>query len=104
MAESGAQEFSTPSITSPLLHQEKSDSNPNFFARMVRKYTGFTKTYSIVLFFLTAGLFATFCIARLPHLNLEEWSKKASPGEWYWFREGLSRIGMTMHLWSVLRA
>ncbi len=65
---------------------------------------GFTKTSNIVLFFLTAGIFAVFCIVRLPSLNYEGvWGKRIAPGEWFWFRQGRYRVGMIIHLWSVLR-
>jgi hypothetical protein len=105
MAESITEKFSTPSISNPLSPSpEKCIPKTNFLVRMLRKCTGFTKTYNIVFFSLTAGIFAAFCIARLPDLDFENvWSEHAGPGEWYWFRQGLLRIGMTVHLWSVLR-
>jgi hypothetical protein len=104
MAESVTEKSSMPSIPSPSLPTENSGSKPNFLVQTLQKYTGFTKTYNFVLFSLTAGIFALHCIARLPDMDLDNvWSKHAGPGEWYWFRQGLPRIGMTIHLWSVLR-
>lgn len=105
MAESTPQEVSKASPATPLLPpSEKRSSKPNFMVKRFQKYTGFTKTSNILLFSLTAVIFAAFCIFRLPSLDIENvWGKGAAPGEWYWFRQGLSRIGMTVHLWSVLR-
>ena len=105
MAESNYQEASKASPATPLLSpSERHSPKPNFLVQRLQKYTGFTNTSNIVLFSLTAVIFAAYCIFRFPSLDIENvWGKRAVPGEWYWFRQGLYRIGMTMHLWSVLR-
>jgi len=101
MAEPTSQEVSKASQSTPSLAPSEKQ---HFLVRKLQQYTGFTNTYNIVLFSLTAGIFAAFCIFRLPSLDIENvWGKAAAPGEWYWFRQGLRRIGMTVHLWSVLR-
>jgi Predicted membrane protein (DUF2306) len=46
-----------------------------------------------------------FSLARLMYLDLPgKFASGASPGEWYWFRSGHYRIGLTLHLGSVLPA
>jgi hypothetical protein len=105
MVESTPQGVSKASPATPLLlPSERHSSKPNFLVKKLQEYTGFTKTSNIALFSLTAAIFAAYCIFRLPSLDIENvWGKGAAPGEWYWFRQGLYRTGMTMHLWSVLR-
>jgi hypothetical protein len=106
MAESNSQEASVASPATPLLHpsSERRSLKANFLVQRLQKYTGFTKASNIFLFTLTAVIFAAYCIFRFPSLDIENgWGKGAAPGEWYWFRQGLYRTGITMHLWSVLR-
>jgi hypothetical protein len=105
MAEANSQEASKASCKTTLLPSSESRSSErDFLVKSLQKYTGFTKTSNIVLFSLTGVIFAAYCIFRLPSLNYESvWGKSAAPGEWYWFRQGRYRIGMTMHLWCVLR-
>lgn len=46
-----------------------------------------------------------FSLARLSYLNITGgYSKGAAPGEWYWFRQGHYRIGITLHLVTVIPA
>jgi len=105
MTESNSPEALKASSETPLLQASESlDSKPNYVVKTLKNYTGFTKTFNVVLFSLTALIFAAYCMFRLPDLNYESvWGKRAAPGEWYWFRQGRYRVGMTMHLWSVLR-
>ncbi|KAL9618942.1 MAG: hypothetical protein Q9160_006406 [Pyrenula sp. 1 TL-2023] len=50
-----------------------------------------------------------FSLARLQYLNVSGTAKSsfangASPGEWYWYRTGIYRIGITLHLATILPA
>lgn len=46
-----------------------------------------------------------FCVFQLPSLDIGGvWSKRAGPGEWYWYSTGRYRVGITMHLASVVPA
>lgn len=50
-----------------------------------------------------------FTLARLSYLNVggsanSGFKSGSSPGEWYWFKSGTYRIGITLHLGAVLPA
>ena len=50
-----------------------------------------------------------FTLARISYLNIAGSTKSsfangASPGEWYWYRVGHYRIGITLHLATILPA
>jgi Predicted membrane protein (DUF2306) len=50
-----------------------------------------------------------FTLARLSYLNIagtakSSFANSASPGEWYWYRTGVYRIGITLHLGAILPA
>jgi hypothetical protein len=50
-----------------------------------------------------------FTLARLSYLNIagsasSSFASGSSPGEWYWYRAGIYRIGITLHLGAVLPA
>lgn len=52
-----------------------------------------------------AGAMLGFSLARLEYLDIEgRFRRSSAPGEWYWYRGGLGRIGITMHLAGVLPA
>lgn len=54
---------------------------------------------------ILAGAMLGFSLARLPYLNVaSNYSKSAAPAEWYWYRHGLYRIGITLHLVTVIPA
>ncbi|KAL8887394.1 MAG: hypothetical protein Q9215_005031 [Flavoplaca cf. flavocitrina] len=62
---------------------------------------------SLVIIF--AGAIFGFSIARLPYLNVSGSAKSSfassvAPGEWYWYSKGIYRIGITIHLTTVLPA
>jgi hypothetical protein len=67
------------------------------------RWTGFTKTSNLVLFILTAGVFAIFCASQFEFMRNGQWMKPIAPGEIFWFREGLMYWGFQIHLWSVVR-
>ncbi|RDL33308.1 uncharacterized protein BP5553_08747 [Venustampulla echinocandica] len=77
------------------------------------RITGFTKTSSLIYFLLTTGVFAVFCISELRWLNYGnreeggwwlEWRGARTVGEAYWFREPTMKLGIQLHLWSVIPA
>ncbi len=45
-----------------------------------------------------------FSLARTTYLNIGTYSKDAAPGEWYWYKSGHSRIGVILHLATVIPA
>lgn len=46
-----------------------------------------------------------FCLYHLQSLDVPgRWAKNAAPGEWYWYRQGHYRIGITLHLITVVPA
>jgi uncharacterized membrane protein len=45
-----------------------------------------------------------FCLARLPYLDINHFKTHVAPGEWYWYQEGLHRIGIRLHLATILPA
>jgi hypothetical protein len=50
-----------------------------------------------------------FSLARISYLNIggnasSSYKKGAAPGEWYWYREGLARVGITIHLGCIIPA
>ena len=50
-----------------------------------------------------------FTLARLPYLNIggsasSSYANGVMPGEWYWQRAGIYRIGITVHLSAILPA
>ncbi|MCJ1228009.1 hypothetical protein MMC12_004668 [Toensbergia leucococca] len=62
--------------------------------------------FSVVIF---AGALLGFTVARLSYLNISgtgssSFASGASPGEWYWFSTGIYRIGITLHLTTILPA
>lgn len=63
-------------------------------------------TPTVVIF---AGALLGFTLARLSYLNVGGTAKSsfangASPGEWYWYRTGPYRVGITLHLAAILPA
>jgi hypothetical protein len=56
-----------------------------------------------------ASLMLGFSLARISYLNIggdasSSYKKGAAPGEWYWYREGLARVGITIHLGCIIPA
>lgn len=76
------------------------------------KLTGFTKASSLIYFLLTAVVFSVFCLYQLRGLNYGndeatgwwlKWRGAPAVGEEYWFREWGMKLGIQLHLWSVIR-
>ena len=56
-----------------------------------------------------AGATVGFTLARLSYLNISgnashSFANGASPGEWYWSSKGIHRVGITLHLVTILPA
>jgi hypothetical protein len=93
-----------PSSSSSSPKKQSTSSGAYSFLSAFKRSTGFTKTFSLVYFLLSAGLFSLFCAYRINFLDYEgSWRPRAAPGEWFWFKDGLQRLGMQAHLWSVIR-
>jgi Predicted membrane protein (DUF2306) len=50
-----------------------------------------------------------FTLARLSYLNVggtakSSFANSSSPGEWYWYKTGTYRVGITLHLGAILPA
>ena len=63
-------------------------------------------TITVVIF--AGGMFG-FSLSRLSNLNISgraqsSFANGSSPGEWYWYSHGIHRIGITLHLATVLPA
>lgn len=105
------------SVSPPSMSPKPSASGaaPNAFVRVVRKIyhpLGFKKGYNFFLFFNFAGALVGFCLARLQFLNVDgifcgpgfSTTNRALPGECYWYRSGHERVGIILHLATVLPA
>ncbi|KAL2169047.1 hypothetical protein VTG60DRAFT_6546 [Thermothelomyces hinnuleus] len=76
------------------------------FARKVYHPIGFSKGYNFVLFFIFAGAFTGFTLARLQYLAIDRSceSKGADQplGCYYYTRGSIDRIGIILHLATIL--
>ena len=55
--------------------------------------------------FVFAGALFGFVLARLQYLSIDnKFRVGASPGEWYWLRHGFRKVGITLHLATILPA
>lgn len=64
---------------------------------------GFKKGYNFTLFFIFAGAFLGFLLARAQYLSINNiFKNSAAPGEWYYYREHFYKIGITLHLATVI--
>ncbi|KFY38622.1 hypothetical protein V494_04286 [Pseudogymnoascus sp. VKM F-4513 (FW-928)] len=84
----------------------------NWFVRFWRKVynpLGFKKGYNFPLFFIFGGAMLGFSLARISYINISgdapsSFKSGAVPGEWYWYQSGIHRIGITLHLVTVVPA
>ena len=55
--------------------------------------------------FIFAGALFGFVLARLQYLSIDgKFKAGSSPGEWYWLRSGFRKVGITLHLATILPA
>ncbi|KAL8726533.1 MAG: hypothetical protein Q9166_006665 [cf. Caloplaca sp. 2 TL-2023] len=85
------------------------DSNPpNGFIHGMRKVyhpIGFQKGYNFALWFIFGGALFGFILARLQYLSVGGRFKEGSaPGEWFYLQKGHERIGITLHLVTIIPA
>ncbi|KAI4222499.1 MAG: hypothetical protein L6R36_006096 [Xanthoria steineri] len=72
-------------------------------SQKLAKRLGFTKTYNLRLFLLTATPMLTFTLLRLPYLRLDAvLARSISPGDWYYYRTGWYRFAIALHLATIL--
>ncbi|KAM0811323.1 hypothetical protein AB5N19_11679 [Seiridium cardinale] len=89
----------------------------NGFERAARKVynpIGFSKGYNFVLWFIFSGAMMGFTLARLPFLNfygffcgpaqLVPIDLHTPPGECYYYLQGHTKIGILLHLATILPA
>lgn len=100
-------EIKTPYSPSDLVTMTASKS-PTSFVRSIRKLyspIGFQKGYNFTLWFVFGGALLGFTLARLQYLAVDTvFAKSAAPGEWYWMRQGRYKIGIALHLGTILPA
>jgi hypothetical protein len=71
---------------------------------IIKQWTGFTKTSSLVMFSCTAVIFSVFsALTFLSGLRQGNGMKPLFPGEMFWFKDGILKLAMQIHLFSVLR-
>lgn len=101
---SHSQDASSPP---PTADHGKGKGSPGLYTR-IYKSVGFTRGYNFPLWIIFAGGIFAFCLSRLPELhNYDETFKHGyalAPGLWYYFRSGVYRVGMRIHLAAVLPA
>ncbi|KAH7395433.1 hypothetical protein BKA64DRAFT_577322 [Cadophora sp. MPI-SDFR-AT-0126] len=77
--------------------------------RKVYRPLGFQKGYNFPLFIIFGGAMLGFTLARLSYLNIagstsSSFREGSSPGEWYNYRSGHYRIGIGLHLVTIIPA
>jgi len=87
---------------------QTSPTNPNATVRFLRKAynpLGFSKGYNALLWFILAGAMTGFCLARAPYWAINTFFRENSgPGEWYYYSQKFYKVGITVHLASVIPA
>ncbi|KJZ71331.1 hypothetical protein HIM_09267 [Hirsutella minnesotensis 3608] len=77
------------------------------YARRVYNPLGFAKGYNFILWFICGGALMGFALARFMFLNLDGIfcaPGGAVPGECYYYKQGVARIGILLHLAGILPA
>lgn len=73
--------------------------------RKICNFLGFEKRYNLPLFVIFAGAMLGFSLARFQYIDIPgKFADGAVPGEWYWYRQGHYRVGITLHLATILPA
>jgi len=67
-------------------------------------FFGFRKGYNFILWFIFGGAMLGFTLARFQYLHVPTLREGVSPGEWYWYRQPLYKIGILLHLACILPA
>ncbi|KAL8868833.1 MAG: hypothetical protein Q9174_004724 [Haloplaca sp. 1 TL-2023] len=78
----------------------------NGFVRRIRKVykpLGFQKGYNFALWLISGGALFGFILPRLQYFSIGgKFKENTMPGEWYHLRDGHERIGITLHLLTVI--
>ncbi|TVY75842.1 hypothetical protein LSUE1_G006030 [Lachnellula suecica] len=78
---------------------------PKSIYQKIYNFFGFSKAYNFNLWVIFAGAMFGFSLSRLEFLNYDgNFSKNTNPGYWYSLHAGSYRVGMIMHLATVLPA
>ncbi|QPC77114.1 hypothetical protein HYE68_007866 [Fusarium pseudograminearum] len=90
--------------------------SPTYLQRIAR-ILGFTKGYNFILWLLFGGAFLAFTLSRFIYLDFDGHlcpsepptgriygSRGAVPGECYYYRHGIGKAGIIMHLAGILPA
>ncbi|KAK0106178.1 hypothetical protein ONS96_003824 [Cadophora gregata f. sp. sojae] len=77
--------------------------------RKVYRPLGFQKGYNFPLFIIFGGAMLGFTLARFSYLNIggsssSSFKNGSAPGEWYNYRSSHYRIGITLHLVTIIPA
>ncbi|EEH17338.2 hypothetical protein PABG_07499 [Paracoccidioides brasiliensis Pb03] len=71
--------------------------------RSILIFLGFKKSYNFILFFIFAGGLLGFTLARLQFLDIGgRYANGTGPGEWFYQHAGFRRVGITLHLGTIL--
>ncbi|KAF2878491.1 hypothetical protein BDV95DRAFT_601130 [Massariosphaeria phaeospora] len=105
---------STPASESSVSSSpEDSKTGSGHAARYAKVYGffGFNRAYNFPLWVIFAGAMLGFSLSRLPELNYSHFFKEDDmadfgmvPGYWYYVKSGSFRVGMIMHLATILPA
>lgn len=65
---------------------------------------GFSRGYNFALFFVLAGALLGFSLARLPFLDYFGAFRREGAVDVHYFRPGAARVGMMLHLFTIIPA
>lgn len=68
----------------------------------ISRIVGYSKPYNLILWFLFTGGLLGFTFARLQLLDASTFARESVPGEWYYMHAGRGRIGLFLHLGTIL--
>ncbi|EFR00965.1 hypothetical protein MGYG_03967 [Nannizzia gypsea CBS 118893] len=73
----------------------------SFWHRLIGA-VGFKRSYNFILFFIFAGGLFEFTLSRLQYLDINKFREGIIPGEWYYYRQNLYKVGIMLHLGAIL--
>ncbi|CAE6509867.1 unnamed protein product [Rhizoctonia solani] len=97
----------TSTSTTSVSKDSLDETRTNAFVRGYQKAfqtLGFKKGYNFVLWIIFGGAMLGFVLARFMYLHVPTMLAGIAPGEAYWFRRGVYKAGMLVHLGSILPA
>ncbi|EED18136.1 conserved hypothetical protein [Talaromyces stipitatus ATCC 10500] len=94
-------ELGTPQVENGYIHNKASSNLKGIFGVL---RPGFTKKYNFWLFSIFGFFMAFFCFARLKYLSTSVLEAELTPGDWFWFHDGILHIGFMLHLATMLPA